>query len=148
MSSPSSSNQEYVAKNLENLPVSTRLKNDIPTLDENVEISDDSLTPHWSCAKYLDRLYFCVSPVYQATHYYRYGQYNSCRDYISQLYNCLFSKTRLPGHLESKQFMRELLTSVKETRGIDRSSSQTHPVFSLRKSPPTQWLGKPNAHNG
>ncbi|KAJ7522514.1 hypothetical protein O6H91_18G015300 [Diphasiastrum complanatum] len=48
----------------------------------------------FTCTRYFDALWFCYSPVYQMTEYYRDGTFDNCRGKWKDLFDCLSLKTK------------------------------------------------------
>jgi len=47
-----------------------------------------------SCIPKMDALWFCYSPVYQMTEYYREGTFDNCRHKWTELFGCISLKTK------------------------------------------------------
>ncbi|GJP39547.1 hypothetical protein CLOM_g23907 [Closterium sp. NIES-68] len=49
--------------------------------------------PKESCIKHMDAIWFCYSPVYQTTQYYREGAFDSCVGKWGDLWDCMLLRT-------------------------------------------------------
>jgi len=47
-----------------------------------------------SCVERLDELYFCYSPVYQLSKYYREGELDNCKGRWAALWGCMAAKAK------------------------------------------------------
>lgn len=57
-------------------------------------VKDEEERPKLSCTKHFDAIYFCYSPVYQMTQYYREAKFDDCKGKWGQLWNCMSMKTK------------------------------------------------------
>eukprot|EP00245_Coleochaete_scutata_P000616 TRINITY_DN10715_c0_g1_i1.p2 TRINITY_DN10715_c0_g1~~TRINITY_DN10715_c0_g1_i1.p2 ORF type:complete len:163 (+),score=28.74 TRINITY_DN10715_c0_g1_i1:122-610(+) len=55
-----------------------------------------------SCIEHFDALWFCYSPVYQTTHYYREGVFDSCFGKWRALSDCLLLRTKFASLVQQK----------------------------------------------
>nr|PNR29423.1 hypothetical protein PHYPA_028116 [Physcomitrium patens] len=63
-------------------------------LQQQQEQHEESKPARVSCTSKLDSLWFCYSPVYQMTEYYREGTFDNCRRKWSELFDCISLKTK------------------------------------------------------
>mmetsp|Transcript_5990 Transcript_5990/g.37159 ORF Transcript_5990/g.37159 Transcript_5990/m.37159 type:complete len:108 (+) Transcript_5990:1784-2107(+) len=69
--------------------------------------------PRGDCVARLDELWFCFSPVYQLSQYYKFGELDSCNQKWSELWKCLRSKARgtpMEDHLPATSVLWEMRT--------------------------------------
>ncbi|CCI40364.1 hypothetical protein ABG067_004889 [Albugo candida] len=59
--------------------------------NENVKVSSDSTFRRPYCKWFLDRAFYCVSPINQLTQYYRRGELDSCKGTWNNIYHCFRS---------------------------------------------------------
>nr|CCA18827.1 conserved hypothetical protein [Albugo laibachii Nc14] len=59
--------------------------------NEKVKESEDSTFRRPYCKWFLDRAFYCVSPMNQLTQYYRHGKLDSCDGNWSNIYQCFRS---------------------------------------------------------
>eukprot|EP00271_Cylindrocystis_brebissonii_P014308 TRINITY_DN35627_c0_g1_i1.p1 TRINITY_DN35627_c0_g1~~TRINITY_DN35627_c0_g1_i1.p1 ORF type:complete len:131 (-),score=28.03 TRINITY_DN35627_c0_g1_i1:428-820(-) len=56
-----------------------------------------------SCVKHVDALWFCYSPVYQMTQYYREGEFDSCVQKWTDFSDCMLMRTSAAQRIQAKR---------------------------------------------
>eukprot|EP00246_Nothoceros_aenigmaticus_P011451 TRINITY_DN3115_c0_g1_i2.p1 TRINITY_DN3115_c0_g1~~TRINITY_DN3115_c0_g1_i2.p1 ORF type:complete len:105 (-),score=16.16 TRINITY_DN3115_c0_g1_i2:351-665(-) len=76
-------------------------------MSEAQVVVKDKERPTLNCTKHFDAIYFCYSPVYQMTQYYRDGVFDDCKGKWGQLWDCMSIKTKpaaqVQAYLEEKK---------------------------------------------